>query len=325
MDEEPAAVGVKEQVSRVQSARNAMNDDKPVEERWGASPTAEPGVSRFVLRLFAILVPVLAIVIAVMLVRGGSGGEQVEPPGKTLNLGLSQDDRDYQPEGPLAWFIVNPQAAYDQSIRILEQLNESSGATLPQGVFRRPEFAEAEILQRGLGWNSPFVTKDFRKFHWTNGNTDKIGYLIAEGLCENQGKYRAYFVNTPDGVRMDWAASTGWSEIPLKELPRESLDKPVLVRGILSKEPHFDTLRGPGSKQSWFLVTLPGSDVQIWAYAPADSELAQDLLNLLGFGRLVLERQPEARVVLRLSKPEGELKANQFRIEELTTSEWVLP
>jgi len=324
MHGEGGAVSLKEQVARLKSAKKDKDDGKPVEERWGGHKSGDRGVRWLLLRVIALLVPVLAIITAFMMMRGERGRALVRYD-EELNLDMSEEVQDFKPAGSIAWFVNHPHEAYEDSLEILAKLNKGSSENIPTGVFRQEEFAQAQITARGFGWNSNFITKDWREFKWDISKTGTTGYLLVEGLREDHSKFRSYFVRTSEGVRLDWAATTAWSGIPLNDLLSNPPAKDVLVRCLLSKEPHFDSLRGAASLRSWYFLRSPKTDQQIWGFAPAGSALDQDLLDLFGFGRVVLERKSEVRAAVKISKPAKGLKKNQFEISELVTEEWVLP
>ncbi len=317
---ELGAVSLKEQIARLKSAKNAENEAKPVEERWGSSRTTQRGWGWFLVRVFALLVPVLAIVTAIFLTKREKA--DLRYPDQ-LNLNISEEERKFEPVGAKAWFDKNPHASYDRSIGILRTLNEAEGEKVPAGVFRREDFTRKQIEDRGIGWQSGFIITDPRKFSWSIAETGGVGYLILEGLREDRSTYRTYFVKSDEGIRMDWAATTAWSELPVEELTGDGGEGRVLIRCVLSKEPYFDGVND--RDRSWYLMMLPDSEEQFWGYAPANTPLDEELLDLFQFGRIVLDRKKEVRATLRISRSDKAAKPNRFEIVELITEEWVLP
>ncbi|MFP6865454.1 MAG: hypothetical protein VCA35_05890 [Roseibacillus sp.] len=323
--DEGGVVSVKEQVARLKSAQKAKDGGKPVEERWGGQKSSQRGGRWFLLRVFALLVPVLAIITAFIMMKVEKGRELVDRVNNELNLDLSESDQVFEPAAAIAWFIKNPHIAIERSVEVMDKLNVAEAGEIPEAVFRNGGFARAQIAKHGLGWSSDFFTGDPRMITWSFSRTGETGYLVAEGVRADQRKFRSYFVKTADGVRMDWAASMGWSEHPMNDLVVRPPEKDVLVRCVMAKEPHYDTLRGPASLHSWYLLRSPSADSHVWAFVPAGSPLDDQLLDLFDFGRMVLERKSIARVILRISKPQIGAKADQFEIEELITKEWVMP
>lgn len=319
-EEEGGAISVKDQLSRLKSAKKAQKEDKPVDERWGNAESGQRG-ARILLWSLAIVVPVLAIITAFVLTRGEEGNTNAE---NQLNFSFNiSDEKDFELIGPRAWFEENPHHAYVSSIQILERLNQSAEGVVPDSVFRRENFALREIAARGIGWLSHFVTGDPRTFRWSIADTENVGFLVLEGLREDQSTFRSYFVKSSEGIRMDWAASTAWCEVPPDELRTVVADRNVQVRCILEKQPHFDSQAD--EKRSWFLMTLPGSEEPLWGFAPAGSPLDEELLDLFHFGRFILERKDDVRAIARIGRTDAGLKENQVEILDLVTEEWVEP
>ncbi|MCH2064491.1 MAG: hypothetical protein MK194_12270 [Roseibacillus sp.] len=322
-EEGRGAIGLKEQLSRLKTIKEAQQDGKPVEERWGDDRAGQRGLARILLWVFALLVPVLAIVTAFVLTKGG---EEMSPRSENqlnFSFNVSEEEDEFKPMGPRAWFENNPHDSFVTSIGILDRLNQSADGRVPDAVFRREDFTLKQIADRGLGWASRFTTTDPRKFQWSIADTEDIGYLVLEGLREDQSTFRSYFVKSEEGLRMDWAASTAWSEVSAGELATSVAEHDVTLRCFLNKKPHYDSRSD--QERSWYLITVPGSDLQFWGFVPAGSSLDEELLNLFQFGRFILDRKEEVRVIARVSKPVEPVKENQFEIVELVTEEWVLP
>jgi hypothetical protein len=323
-DEAMGAIGVKEQLSRLKTVKEAQQEERPVDERWGEATVSQRGFSRILLWAFALVVPVLAIVTALVLTKGAE--KKNLPAENELNFSVNvfEEEDKFEPMGPRAWFENNPHDSFVTSIEILDKLNQSADGSIPAAVFRRADFTMKQISDRGLGWTSRFTTTDPRKFKWSIADTEGIGYLVLEGLREDQSTFRSYFVKAEEGLRMDWAASTAWSEVPAGKLGTSvAEDDRVMLRCVLQKEPHYDSRLD--EERSWYLITLPGSDLQLWGFVPGGSSLDEELLDLFHFGRFILERKEEVRVIARVSKPVEAVKENQFEIVELVTEEWVLP
>ena len=319
-DEGRKAIGLKEQLARLKTIRQSQKDDKPVEERWDEEEVDQGKFHRVLLWVFALLVPVLAIVTAFVL---GKGTEKGSPRSENkLNFSFNVSEEAFVPMGPRAWFESNPHDSYVSSIEILDRLNESPEGVVPDSVFREEDFSLREIAARGIGWTSRFKT-DPRTFKWSIADEEGVGFLVLEGLREDQSTFRSYFVKSAEGLRMDWAASTAWSEVPVSKLPEAVGEGNLLLRCVLDKQPHFDSRAD--QERSWFLITFPGSEQQLWGFVPAGSSVDESLLNLFQFGRFILERKEGVRAIVRIGKPAGDLKENQVEILELVAEEWVLP
>jgi len=319
-DESIGAIPVKAELSPLKRAQHPRSEGKAVDENWGDAPADHQG-ARELLWTLALVVPVLAIVTAFILINQDP---PAAPSSGQLNFNFNLSDQDeFDFTGPRAWFEENPHVHYVDAIDILDRLNQAEGGKIPESVFRRREFALAEIRDHGLGWDSDFMTADPRSFKWTIGDTKNTGFLILEGLRRDQSPFRSYFVNTEQGLRMDWAASTAWGEVPPADLFSAVEEREVIVRCILDKQPHYDSK--VDELRSWFLVVLPGSEQQVWGFAPSGSPVNRELLALFNFGNIILDRQEDVRAVIRVGKGKGNLKENQVEIVELLVGDWILP
>ena len=319
-DEGAGVIPVKEKLSPATTPKHPKSEGKAVDENWGNAPSGQQG-ARVVLWALALIVPVLAIVTAFVLINQ----DPPETPSEgqlNFNFNLSKED-EFDFTGPRAWFEENPHVHYVGAIDILDRLNQVEGGKIPELVFRHRDFALGEITDHGLGWDSDFMTADPRTFKWTIGDTNNIGFLILEGLRKDQSTFRSYFVNSEQGLRMDWAASTAWGEVPPADLFSAVGQREVMIRCSLDKQPHYDSK--VDEQRSWFLVMLPGSEKQVWGFAPSGSPVDRDLLALFNFGSFILDRQEDVRAVIRVGNGKGNLKENQVEIVELLAGDWVLP
>ncbi|NIP98103.1 MAG: hypothetical protein GWO24_33645 [Akkermansiaceae bacterium] len=326
-EDEGPVVGVKEQVARLQSARKKAKAEKEgLEEHWGGPVTRHRGFKWFLLRVFAVTIPIMAIVAAFLLMQDDEEGELMMGFDPELKLGPEEEEAlPYPSHGAEAWFTENPHEAYETSVGLLDLLNQSLEGELPFGILRHQETAEKRIAARGLGWSSRFFTADPAKLSWATSRADHTGFIALDGKRENHTRFRCYFVKVEDGLRLDWEASTAWCEVPIGELAEARPEEPVLVRGIIRKEPNYDTDRGPGSLNSRYLLESADGDAYIWAFVPKGSALDNKMRRLFGFGSLILERRNDVRVTLRLRKAKEGFQENEFEIEEFVAEEWVVP
>lgn len=342
VNEARSGVGVREQVDRLKQAEQSKEAEKPVEQGWGTgtrTSTARMGASWLLLRIGAVMVPIMIVLLAFMLTRGGKKTGDAES-GFDWSEPTDRRELPYDPTGPVAWFNEYPHEAYEGAVGVLDKFNELAKGELPRGLVRNQSITLQRIDQRGgLGWESPFFTKDHRKLNWSTSKIGQTGFIVVSGRHEDQSKFHVYFVKTSSGLQLDWEASTGWSEIALEELPTASSVQNILIRCALVKEPHFDFDPDRLRKSvpptivvvhpeplSWYLLRGSDPTANIWGWVPKNSKLDQELRKLFDFGRIVLERKEEVRVVLKVSKsPLDGTKENEFRIDELLTEDWVLP
>lgn len=344
VNEARSGVGVREQVERLKQADEAKEAQKPVEQSWGSgtrTSTAGKGGSTWILlRIGAVMVPIMIVLVAIMFTRGGKQTDDTGDRFPDWGNRPNENDVPYDPTGPVAWFNEYPHEAYEGAVGVLDKFNELAKGELPRGLVRNQSITLQRIDKQGsLGWDSPFFTKDHRKLNWSTSKIGQTGFIQVNGRYEDQREFRVYFVKSSKGLLMDWEASTGWSEIPLQDLPASNSVQNVLVRCELVKEPHFDFDPDRLRKSvpptivvthpeplSWYLLRGSDPTVNIWGWVPKNSILDGKLRKLFDFGRVVLERKDLVRVVVKVSKsPLDGTKKNEFRIDEIVTEDWVLP
>ena len=107
------------------------------------------------LAIFALLVPVLAIVTGLALSKRNRGGEAVAPVNRRLDF--DQEDvraPTLEGTGPLAWFHEHSTEAFEEAVGILEVLNGvGSPAEVPERL-RDSEVVLEKIAVSGPGWSS---------------------------------------------------------------------------------------------------------------------------------------------------------------------------
>jgi len=278
------------------------------------------------LRVFALTIPILAIVTAFLLMKQEKARALSKLYDGKINFEpFTESPLPYEPGGSIEWFTENPHEAYSSAKGLLEQLNRGLTGALPPNLFRNEVEVREKIAREGLGWTSAYVMGDPRKLKWSTDKTGETGFLILQGRREDFTKFRAYFVKTPQNLRLDWEATTGWCEAPIDRLSSQAPGRPVLVRCVVAKEPNFDTFQGPGRLISWYLLRSADGDAHAWGFAATGSKLDNELRGVFRFGFIVLERKTEVRVILRLSKRQSGTRPNEFEIEELVAEEWVQP
>ena len=172
-------------------------------------------------------------------------------------------------------------------------------------------------------WQADFRVSDPRGLGWEYGASGDTGYMVILGRNSAFNPFRAYFVNTPNGLRLDWAATTAWSEVPVGSLVAARPALPVSVRGWVVKKPHFDS---DGAKLiSWYQVLSKDKNENVWAYTPVDSEIDLTLKRALSYGTIVMARVDELRMTVRLRAGDRSKRPNDFELIEVVSEDWVQP
>jgi len=123
------------------------------------------------------------------------------------------------------------------------------------------------------------------------------------------------FVNTPDGMKIDWESFVGWSELTWEEFleTRPTEPKKFRLTAALTQYYNFDFL----DENKWrsYQLTSPDGMTVIYGYAELDSEIDR---------KLQMDRGGvAAAMILELKFPENSASKNQVIIEKFVSDGWV--
>ena len=321
-DDEPSApMGVREQVKRLKEAKK---DVAPMEDRWGSSRHRRRGARWILFVVLLVGAPIVAIMVGLTISKergeptraAGRGGMFDEPEGTYTP---------FDSTSPEAWFHEHSVDAFDDAIALMERCNETEDPADMAEVLRDAPRTVPKMKATGTGWDSPFVLGDPRQLSWEYGGAGDTGFMAISGRRKDHVRFRTYFVKTDEGLKLDWDASRGWSEISVPDLVAEAPKRPTLVRCWVGKQPEFDMSEGRGSLYSWYQILSPEKDEFVWAQVPAGSKLDLELKENLNFGKMVMERKNEGWAIVRLVKPTLGFRETEFELLELVTADWVMP
>jgi|GEM_PF-654474 len=322
MHTEEDGLSLKGQVERLKEVAKAK--EVPMEDKWGSVNHRRRGSRWVILAVAAVALP-LVVMFVVLAVTRKPGGVTTGTSSSLLNLdepveAISAFDR----TSPQAWFHENSVKAYDLAVQLLEQCNAAEHPAQLAEIVRDSERVLPKISVEDVEGASDYFLSDPREISWEYGNAGGAGYMVLMGRRADYTSFRAYFVKTDKGLKLDWEATWGLSDIPVQSLVAEGKGKTVLIRGWVGKQPYYDTEKGRASTQSWYIILEPGREEFVWAYAPTGSNLDEQLRGILSYGRMVESRPDEVRATIRLNKPSLGFRENEFEIQELVTTDWVV-
>lgn len=321
--ESTGPLNVRQQVERLKEARKS---DEPLEEGWGNTRQRRRGAKWILLVVVLVGLPLVALIVSMSISgRQGTGGNPVAGVGSGMFDMPDGPGLAYDPTTPEAWFYENSVEAFDESMRVLSEINELEDPAAMEGFLRDAELTLPVVKQEWTGKESAFFVDDPRRLAWEFGGAGDTGFMAVSGRLENHKKFRAYFVKTDDGLKMDWKATMAWSEIPVGELVAQAPKQPTLVRCWVGKQPDYDMFEGHGSLYSWYQILDPTKEEFVWAHVPAGSKRDVQLKELLNYGMIVMQRRDEVRVILRIVKPTLGFRETEFEILEVVTEDWVMP
>lgn len=324
-DEAERPMDVREQMDRLRSVKKEQkkNSDPPMEEKWGSRGHRRKGSRWLLWAIFLTVVPLLIFVVISSIGRSSGSRSEVRG-GSSLNLDEEEvSENSFLASDPVTWFHENSIEAYEDSIAILDQINEGDNALATVSLMRDPERVKEKMVEMNFEWQSEFQIADPRTLSWDYDASGDIGYIVITGKKSSIEPFRAYFVKTNTGIRMDWEATTGWSEVKVGDLVANSPTLPVLVRGWLVKKPHFDS--DSDALNSWYQILSPDKGEFVWIYTPSDSAFDEELKFELNYGRMVMERIEEKRMILRVRNGGPGRRENEFELVEFVGLDWVQP
>jgi len=302
-----------------------------LEEEWGRRQRAGPEAKYALAAVCVLAVSILAVVAGVFVSRARFGAPAAEERSGALDF----DQRDVTAtvrsgKRSLRWFLNHSTEAYHEAVGILEALNRVDDPALVPEHLRDFKRVRDKIRAWGPGWSSDFTVARSFDIECQVGAVGDTGFLVVSGVREDFTPFRSYFVRTMEGLKLDWEATAGWSEVPVGKLDGLPPDEPVLIRCWMGKEPGFDTGLYPGSLRSNYILLSPDREDVRWASVPANGPLDSKLREVLDYGKWILDRKRKSRVILRVSKLEqqsgsGPSKTAGFEIRELVADDWVLP
>jgi hypothetical protein len=322
-EEEIGPLSVHEQVERLKQARES---DGPLEDDWGDSRDRRRAGRWILFVVLLVAAPLVAVIVMVSL--SGKGEDPANPAsgggGSMFDLPDGPGEA-YDPTSPEAWFYGHSVEAFEDVVGLLEAVNEAEEPDDLSGLLRDAKRTLPEIKKSWTGEKASYFLDDPRSLSWQYGGAGDTGFMVLMGRMKSHERFRAYFVKTDEGLKLDWKATTAWSPIPVGDLVAQAPKQPTVVRCWLCKQPEFDMFEGHGSLYSWYQILDPGKEEFVWAYVPAGSPPDEKLKSLLNYGMVVMARKDEVRATVRLVKPTLGFRESEFEILELVTEDWVMP
>ncbi|MEX1048642.1 MAG: hypothetical protein WED15_03875 [Akkermansiaceae bacterium] len=123
------------------------------------------------------------------------------------------------------------------------------------------------------------------------------------------------FVETPEGLKIDWESWVGWSELPWQEFTSSKPATGHLFRVVLSPVEYYNFSFGDESKWQSYRLEAPDRHYALYGYAPRGSVLSQQVRPPGDSKRVAL--------TLLLKFPAGAESNTQVEIESLLAEGWV--
>jgi len=323
------------------------SEDEVQENQWGASSgeSSEGGSFRFFL-IGGVLVFVLLVGLVGMRLLSGGELEKAEVMRGSSEGASSQAVE----ENPEKWIRDHFGEMNTESLHILKEYTAAKDKLSRSQWVRNPERYLKLVDDWPVKVSIRMSGDDLYK--WDVGHTNGKAYLILIGKDRDYMPLRVYFTREGGDLKLDWEATTAWSEVSLEALrnagqkrsrfmqgdqvseassPKES-DVPeavysdsVFVRCLIRKKEEYYGGVYTEDKYSAFMLLSANKMHSVWAYAPKDSELDLELRRMLRYGYFVEALKKDICVTVRIRVNRKDALPSQVELVKLEYPEWVSP
>ena len=152
-------------------------------------------------------------------------------------------------------------------------------------------------------------------------NTDsavvRLGTISAIKVVTRDGGNKTLaFVETPQGIKIDWESWVGWSEMPWEEFLKSKPTTGVMFRLNVKAANYYNFAFTNDQKWQAYQLTQPDGETAIYGYAERGSEICAKLPR-------ATDNQPVS-IMLTLKFPVAAGSNNQVLIERFVADGWVL-
>ena len=240
------------------------------------------------------------------------------------------DEQDYQVAGPTA--SPSDAGAIQPEVAPSGGHQRTEAAFLAEAELLTRKFLEAGRIEDLLPLvRNPGVAEARMRRHYPEGKTEAPGMaeFNTESAISCLGTISALkvrtrgheekslaFVDTPQGLKIDWESWVGWSETRWEEFLASKPTTGRVFRLNLSPVDYYNFAFSDDKKWQAYRLQSPDGEQSIYGYAERDSVLASRLLS-----------PPESKqmaLMLALKFPENATSDNQVLIEKFVAEGWVL-
>lgn len=142
---------------------------------------------------------------------------------------------------------------------------------------------------------------------------DVIAVSVRTGDFEQR---ELMLVREKEGLRVDWEAWAGWSEMPWEEFRKEKPQEPKAFRVVISEGDYFNFHFKDEVHWSGYRLLSPDGEESIFGYAVKGTDLSSRL-------KVLIPKGGKKSFLLRLKFPPEARADNQVEIVELVSESWV--
>ena len=323
----------------------SLSEDELRESQWGQprESTSQGGGRVWVMG--GVIVLALVAVLLGLRFLSGDGEEKIQKTevvsGSTL-VEKGEKTKTEEENSSEKWFRAHSGELAEQALTVLKGYMAASTKEARSQWVRNPE----RYLKLVDGWPvpiSPLLSENDPQT-WNIEHTEKTAYLIFKGRDKNYMPFRAYFTREGDTLKLDWEATTAWSEVSLdalrkagekrrsgasasaeSDLPRAVYTDSVLLRCLIRKKEQYYAGVYDDERYSAFMLLSSDKMQNVWGYAPRGSELDLKLRKLLSYGYFVESLKRDVCVTVRIRVNQKDALPSQVELVKMEYPEWVTP
>lgn len=169
----------------------------------------------------------------------------------------------------------------------------------------RDHYPEGKINAPGLS-----------KFNSSGRVSYKDSFAAVTVLTPDYQRKQLAFIDTDEGLKIDWESWVGWSEIPWEKLSEERPPNQTLVRAMLKWVDYYNFAFADEDKWRSYRLLSPDGENMLYGYTERNSLLDQRLRPG--------EQNATVAVTLKIHFPEGDESGKQVVIDEYIADGWVV-
>lgn len=230
--------------------------------------------------------------------------------------------------------VVSEVPAPDKDLKpasVSPKTPRSDASVLAEAEPLARKFLDAKTVEEMLPWvRNPELTGVRMRDFYADGKIEPAGmstfnsgnglaakgslYLVPVQTRDHEDRALAY-VETPQGLKIDWESWVGWSDIPWQAFLAEKPQVGHVFRVILSPVDYYNFDFSDDLKWQSYRIESPDKDDSLYGYVEKGSLLSQQIH--------VNPDEKSVRFTLVLKYPENPKSDRQVMIERVVCEGWV--
>lgn len=324
---------IKVEKAKFEKLENRPDDAELQEQGWGGEVSTGWWV-------IIAGVSAAALILGGLIIKGMYDGDKVETVTATAPLGpVEVDPHEGSPE---KWFHERAGKIGFSASDVLRSYSLADTDVARSQWVRFPEIFKVKSKEREV-FLKPRIDQ-IEEQSWSIDHIEETAFLTLDCKDSEFMPFRAYFVREGEQLKLDWQATTAWSEVGLEEIKKDVkkhlartdvsqdpshsdaiYNDPVLVRCLIRRKDEFYAGPYNDKEHSAYMVIAADNINYMWAYTERDSALDLELRELLNHGRFVVDLKKDIRVTIRVMRDKKDALPSQLKLVELLHREWVTP